>query len=211
MARKARRPSRPTRKQARRVTAKTRTGTSKRRQSAKKTAKKAAPRRPRRAAKKAGHRARRPAAKTARPAGRRGAVEAPLPEKTPHLDRPRRVLADDTVPSPPSSLNLDRHPSAARSGREEMRHRAGRSALASGINVGDSDVNPEDAYFAGDAAPGGDNPSPDQDVVEEIGKALGVEYNDAEELRGSDKIADRDKHRWELDPASSEDYRDRKR
>lgn len=42
-----------------------------------------------------------------------------------------------------------------------------------------------------------------------FGKALGVEYQDNEELRGSDKIADRDKHRWELDPASSEDYRDR--
>ena len=51
---------------------------------------------------------------------------------------------------------------------------------------------------------------PDQDIVDDIGRALGVEYQDNEELRASDKVADRDKHRWELDPASSEDYRDRK-
>jgi hypothetical protein len=46
--------------------------------------------------------------------------------------------------------------------------------------------------------------------VDDIGRALGVEYNDAEELRSTDKVEDRDKHRWELDPASSEDYKDRK-
>ncbi len=34
-----------------------------------------------------------------------------------------------------------------------------------------------------DEAPGGDNPTPDQDIVDEIGKALGVEYQDSEELR----------------------------
>ena len=61
----------------------------------------------------------------------------------------------------------------------------------------------------GDEAPGGDNPTPDQDVVDDIGKALGVQYEDNEELKGADKIAERDKHRWELDPASSEDYPDR--
>jgi hypothetical protein len=78
------------------------------------------------------------------------------------------------------------------------------------INAGDVDVDVENAYFTGDEAPGGDNPTPDQEVVEEIGKALGVEYQDDEELQSGDKIAKRDKHRWELDPASSEDYRERK-
>jgi hypothetical protein len=79
-----------------------------------------------------------------------------------------------------------------------------------------------DAVLTGgdvDASGGGDapgtkhlaaNPTPDQDVVDDIGKALGVEYQDNEELRASDKVTERDKHRWELDPASSEDYRNRK-
>ena len=77
------------------------------------------------------------------------------------------------------------------------------------LTGGDVDADWEDAYAVGDEAPGGDNPTPDQDRVDDIGKALGVEYQDNEELRAADKVADRDRHRWELDPASSEDYRDR--
>jgi hypothetical protein len=74
---------------------------------------------------------------------------------------------------------------------------------------GDVDADWQDAYAVGDETPGGDNPTPDQDRVDDIGRALGVEYQDNEELKGADKIASRDKHRWELDPASSEDYTDR--
>jgi uncharacterized protein DUF6335 len=106
---------------------------------------------------------------------------------------------------------MNRHGSAARTGRAEMaQSHANHRSMTPDINAGDLDVNVEDAYFVGDESPGGDNPTPDQDVVDEIGKALGVEYQDAEELRGSEKLEDRDKHRWELDPASSEDYRSRK-
>ena len=62
----------------------------------------------------------------------------------------------------------------------------------------------------GEETVGGSAPTPDQDVVEEIGQAMGITYEDDEPLRGADKIEERDRHRWELDPASSEDYRDRK-
>lgn len=82
--------------------------------------------------------------------------------------------------------------------------------MSPAIAAGDVDVDVESAYFTGDEAPGGDNPAPDQEVVDEIGKALGVEYQDDEELRGSEKLTERDRHRWELDPASSEDYKNRK-
>jgi hypothetical protein len=82
--------------------------------------------------------------------------------------------------------------------------------MTRGITAGDVDVSVEGAYFSGEEAPGGDNPTPDQDIVDEIGRALGVEYQDTEELRSGDKISERDRHRWELDPASSDDYRDRK-
>jgi hypothetical protein len=126
------------------------------------------------------------------------------------LDRARRTL-DETVPTPPSSLDLDRRPSAARSGRAEtLENRLHHATMTPAITAGDVDANVENAYFSGDEAPGGDNPTPDQDVVEEIGRAIGIEYQDNEELRSGDKVEDRDKHRWELDPASSEDYRDRK-
>jgi hypothetical protein len=107
-------------------------------------------------------------------------------------------------------LNFDRKASAAASGREQMKHqRREHTEAGPALTGGDIDADWVDGYSEGDEAPGGDNPTPDQDVVEEIGRALGVEYEDAEELKGSDKITERDTNRWEYDPASAEDYRDR--
>ena len=106
---------------------------------------------------------------------------------------------------------MDRQASAARTGRAELEEaRQNLAGMSSDITGGDMDVDIEDAYFTGDEAPGGDNASPDIDVVDDIGKALGVQYDDNEELKGSDKLVERDRHRWEMDPASSEDYKDRK-
>jgi hypothetical protein len=51
----------------------------------------------------------------------------------------------------------------------------------------------------------------ENDVVDEIGAALGVTYADDEVLSAGEKEAERDAHRWELDPASSEDYAERSR
>jgi hypothetical protein len=132
--------------------------------------------------------------------------------RAPGLERARRQLREieETLPGPPSSLDLDRRPSAARSGRRELQEaRREHNEVSPDLTAGDVDANWEDAYSVGDEAPGGDNPTPDQDRVDDIGKALGVQYEDNEELKASDKIAERDKHRWELDPASSDDYRDR--
>ena len=127
------------------------------------------------------------------------------------LDRVRRTL-EDTVPTPPSSLNMRRQGTAARTGRAELaeRLREHGSSITPAITAGDVDADWENAYFSGDEAPGGDNPTPDQDVVEDIGEALGLKYEDNEELKAADKVVERDKHRWELDPASSEDYKERK-
>jgi Family of unknown function (DUF6335) len=77
------------------------------------------------------------------------------------------------------------------------------------MTAGDVDADWESAESVGDEAPGGDNPTPDQDVVDEIGKALGVEYDDDEELQGGEEITERDRNRWELDPASRDDFDDR--
>ena len=77
------------------------------------------------------------------------------------------------------------------------------------LTGGDVDADWESAYSVGDEAPGGDNPTPDQNIVDEIGGALGVTYQDTEELRATEKIDARDRHRWELDPASSEDFGER--
>jgi len=147
--------------------------------------------------------------KRARPSAAKAAALRPIaPER---LNRSRRVLTeDDTLRTPPSSLDMDRHGSAARSGRKGLEANLRRhNDMSPALTGGDVDADWENAYFSGDEAPGGDNPTPDSDVVDDIGRALGVEYQDNEELQGSEKVIERDAHRWELDPASSDDYKDR--
>ena len=79
------------------------------------------------------------------------------------------------------------------------------------ITAGDLDAQFEQAQFTGDESAVSSMPTPDQSVVDDIGRAVGVTYQDAEELKVGDKERDRDKRRWELNPASSEDYNDRVR
>ncbi|MDQ3419177.1 MAG: DUF6335 family protein, partial [Acidobacteriota bacterium] len=132
--------------------------------------------------------------------------------RAPGLDRSRKQLREleETITGPPSSLDMDRTASAARSGRRHMQNELEEHTESSpAITGGDVDADWQEAYAVGDEAPGGDNPTPDQDRVDDIGKALGVTYEDNEELKASDKIAERDRHRWELDPASSDDYKER--
>ena len=76
------------------------------------------------------------------------------------------------------------------------------------LSGGDIDAAWEDADV-GEESVGGENPTPDQDIVEELGRAVGLNYEDNEALHTSEKIAARDQSRWELDPASSEGYDER--
>ena len=67
-----------------------------------------------------------------------------------------------------------------------------------------------DAYWeaaddSGEETVGGTTPTPDQDVVEDLGDALGIEYDQEEPLHTYDKLRDRDRNRWELNPESAED------
>jgi hypothetical protein len=153
-----------------------------------------------------------PTTKATAPTTKRARAAKPAaPVRKPALDRERRRLPEASLPpTPPSSLDLDQRASAARSGRREIEeHLSEHNETGPALTAGDVDANWEAAYSSGDEAPGGDNPTPDQDVVDEIGRSLGLEYNDNEELKGADKVEARDRHRWELDPASSEDYDDR--
>jgi Family of unknown function (DUF6335) len=123
------------------------------------------------------------------------------------LDRERRRLSDDERMDPARALPDERLISSARAGHDELKATLQRHTAASPVlTAGDVDAKWEDAYSVGDEAPGGDNPTPDQDRVDDIGKALGINYQDDQELQGGDEVAERDRHRWELDPASSEDW-----
>jgi hypothetical protein len=159
----------------------------------------------------------RPAVRSlAKPAAKKTVVRAKATpgteRKAPSLDRARRIIQDDDeiITSPPSTLDMDRTASSARSGRQALAHRLhDHNETGPGMTGGDVDADWESAYSVGDEAPGGDNPTPDQDIVDDIGRALGNEYQDNEPLKGADKIIERDKHRWELDPGSKEDFDDR--
>src|SRR5262249_103957 len=59
----------------------------------------------------------------------------------------------------------------------------------------------------GEETVGGSAPTPDpQDIVENLGRAAGVTYQDNEKLKPVEKVKKRDRKRWELNPSSSEDY-----
>jgi hypothetical protein len=144
-----------------------------------------------------------PARKAAAPKKTAPARKAAAPKKIGNPSGTVRAAMPSSLATPPASTGID-------TGRAELRQKVRQHTSTSPtLTGGDVDADWGRADAVGDEAPGGDNPTPDQDVVEEIGRALGVEYDDDEELQGGDEIADRDRHRWELDPESSEDFDDR--
>jgi hypothetical protein len=73
------------------------------------------------------------------------------------------------------------------------------------LSGGDLDAGWQSADGAGEESAGGTAPTPDQDVVDKLGQALGITYEDDEPLSGREKLRKRDRQRWELDPESAED------
>lgn len=79
------------------------------------------------------------------------------------------------------------------------------NSLSPEISGGDIDASWQTANAAGEETVGGSSPTPDQDIVDELGKAAGLTYNDDEPLNSDAKVLDRDRNRWELNPASAQD------
>ena len=117
-------------------------------------------------------------------------------------DSNRNGLPDDIEPPP-----VDISASAGK-----LRDRLRQDPLADPtISGGDLDTQWEGAQFSGDESAVSSMPSPEQNVVDDIGRAMGVTYEDSEPLKVGEKERSRDLKRWELDPASSDDYQDRVR
>ncbi|MFZ6030164.1 MAG: DUF6335 family protein [Chloroflexota bacterium] len=94
----------------------------------------------------------------------------------------------------------------ARGGRKALAEQLeNHHALSPDISGGDIDAAWEAANAAGEEAVGGTVPTPDQDIVEELGEAVGLTYEDDEPLNSVEKIDRRDRDRWELDPDSVDD------
>jgi hypothetical protein len=79
------------------------------------------------------------------------------------------------------------------------------NSLSPKISGGDIDASWQTGNVAGEETVGGSSPTPDQDVVDELGEAVGLTYADNEPLDSDRKVLDRDRHRWELNPASALD------
>ena len=73
------------------------------------------------------------------------------------------------------------------------------------LTGGDIDADWQRAADSGDEAVGGSVATPDQDVVDELGRALGVEQEADEEVRTSSEILEeRDRRRWEIESPEDE-------
>jgi hypothetical protein len=69
------------------------------------------------------------------------------------------------------------------------------------IRVGDPDDDPLANEYVGEETPGGSTSTPDQNVVDEIGRVYGLQEEDKGSLRsGGEILSARDRHRFELKP-----------
>ena len=90
--------------------------------------------------------------------------------------------------------------------RHELLDNPGNDPVVTG---GDPDARWESAQFNGDEAAVSSMPTPEHNDVDDIGRSMGITYAADEELKIGEKERSRDKKRFELDPASAEDYRER--
>ena len=116
--------------------------------------------------------------------------------------RPRTTRAaqppEEHLPSPTAiaaeALELGVIPVALKPEEEPIPHESEK------IVGGDIDNDPLEAAFVGDEAPGGSAPTPDQDRVDDIGRALGVQDVDNGALRTTAELLDkRDRRRTRLE------------
>jgi hypothetical protein len=85
----------------------------------------------------------------------------------------------------------------------EMAAHPGTGPVLSG---GDVDADWTRAHLSGEEAVGGSVATPDQDVVDEIGRALGVEQEADAPVRTSDEmLRDRDRLRWHLEREAADE------
>jgi hypothetical protein len=93
----------------------------------------------------------------------------------------------------------------AAGGRQKLEEKLNEhNAMDPSLSGGDVDAAWEDSIQVGEESVGGSVSTPDQDIVDDLGEAVGLTYEDGEELDYDSKVLDRDRKRWELDPASAD-------
>ena len=112
----------------------------------------------------------------------------------------------DFVPNPEIEEFMEEEIARAPKDPDQLAQRLRNNTAASPADAGgDIDAAWEDVNDSGTETVSGDNPTPDQSMVEENAHAVGINYEDNEELDLLDKIERRDRQRFELDPRSKTD------
>ena len=109
----------------------------------------------------------------------------------------------DYIPDPEIEEFMEQEISRAPKDPDLLAQRLRNNTAASPRDSGgDLDADWEDVNDSGSETVAGDNPTPDQSLVEENASAMGISYEDNEELEFIDKIERRDRDRYELDENS---------
>ncbi|HEV7376488.1 MAG TPA: DUF6335 family protein [Pyrinomonadaceae bacterium] len=112
----------------------------------------------------------------------------------------------DFVPDPEIEEFMEEEISRAPKDPDQLAQRLRNNTASSPKDAGgDLDASWEDVNDSGTETVSGDNPTPDQSNVEENANAVGVNFEDNEELDFLDKIERRDRDRYELDERSKAD------
>jgi hypothetical protein len=109
----------------------------------------------------------------------------------------------DVVPDPEIEEFMEEEIARAPKDPNQLAQRLRNNTAASpGDSGGDIDASWEDVNDSGEESASGDNPTPDQSDVEENAHAIGVNFEDNQELDFSKQLERRDRDRFELDPRS---------
>jgi len=117
-----------------------------------------------------------------------------------------KLSGAEYVPDPEIEKFMEEEIARAPKDPGQLAHRLRNNTASSPRDAGgDPDATWEDVNDSGTESVSGDNPTPDQSNVEENANAIGVNFEDNEELEFTDKINRRDRDRFELDQRSKTD------
>ena len=124
-----------------------------------------------------------------------------MPKKQPEAFN---YLSNDPefVPEPEIEELMEEEISHAPKDPDLLAQRLRNTAASPKDTGGDLDADWEDVNESGSETFAGDSPTPDQSMVEENAQAMGISFEDNEELDLLDKMERRDRDRYELEEQS---------
>lgn len=108
----------------------------------------------------------------------------------------------DYVPDPEIEEFMEEEIAHAPKDPGQLAERLRNTAASPMDTGGDFDADWEDVNESGSETFAGDSPTPDQSIVEENARAMGISFEDNEELDFLGKIERRDRKRFELEQQS---------